>query len=315
MASGKVREPKSVQVADKDAGQRVDRWLKSLFANVPYVAVQKLIRQGRVRINGVKCKPDARVGEGDRVSFPPDVAEQGAREMERGAAFQVGDADVKLIESSIVYEDKYILVINKPAGLPAQAGGGQVRSLDRILAGMYGEEKAPKLVHRLDRETTGLMVCAKNRSMAAALSEQFSGREIEKIYLALVTGEVRGESGKITKPIKKVGAIAKISADGDRAVTTWKVKKRISPTLVLLECTPHTGRMNQLRVHFADAGFPIVGDDKYEFRLARAAGRALGAKGEPLYLHAWKLGFVHPHSREKMHFEAALPEHFCALKG
>lgn len=311
MANG--REPKRVQVADKDAGQRLDRWLKALFSTVPYVAVQKMIRQGRVRVNGEKIKPDVRVVAGDSVSFPPDVEAREGRAAGQGA-LQVSVADVKMIEKALLFEDPWVMVLNKPAGLPAQAGGGQVRSLDRILAGMFGEEKAPKLVHRLDRETTGLMVCAKNRSTAAALSAQFAGREIEKVYLALVTGVVKGEKGKIEKPIKKVGPIAKVAADGERAVTTWKVRARISDTLTLLECTPHTGRMNQLRVHFADAGFPIVGDDKYEFARARAAGKALGVKGEPLYLHAWKLGFVHPQSGEKVAFEAPLPAHFAALQ-
>lgn len=314
MGEKKVREPQVVSVADRDVGQRVDRLLKALFAKVPYVALQKLIRQGRVRINGVKCRPDARVALGDRVSFPPDVAREGMREGKVGGAFQASEADVRMIEKATVFEDRWVLVLNKPAGLPAQAGGGQVRSLDRILAAVYGEEKAPKLVHRLDRETTGLMVCAKNRSTAAALAEQFSGREVQKVYVALVTGVVKGDKGRIEKPIKKVGALARVAPDGDRAVTTWKVLRRIAPTLTLLECTPHTGRMNQLRVHFADAGHPIVGDDKYEFARAKAAAKALGAKGLPLYLHAWKLGIRHPQTGESLSFEAPWPEHFAALE-
>lgn len=312
MVEKKVREPARKVVGEEDAGQRVDRWLKRVFAEVPYVGLQKLIRQGRVRVNGVKCKGDARLAAGDVVSFPPDVAKVGA--VAGKGAFQASERDVRMVEEATVFEDKWLLVLNKPAGLPAQAGGGQVRSLDRILAAMYGEDKAPKLVHRLDRETTGLIVCAKNRSTAAALGEQFAGREVEKIYMALVAGKLPGGKGEIRRPIKKAGAFARIAADGDKAHTSWELLAEVGEGLHLLACTPHTGRMNQLRVHFADAGWPIVGDDKYAFDVAQAAGRKLHAKGAiPLYLHAWKLVLRHPQSGEIVRLEAKLPPHLAAL--
>lgn len=311
----------TLAVADTDAGQRVDRLLKNRFAEVPYVAIQKLLRQGRVRLNGAKTKPDARVAAGDVLSFPADFGVRDAassgplRPRQNGSVFVPTDADVDMIARATLFEDRSLLVINKPAGLPAQAGGGQVRSLDRILAAIYGPEKAPKLVHRLDRETTGLIVCAKNRTMAAALSAQFSGREVEKEYLALVAGDLPGVRGRIEKPILKTGAFAKVDARGDKALTTWRLLHSFAgEALHLIACTPHTGRMNQLRVHFADAGFPIVGDDKYAFEIAKAAGRALHPAGAiPLYLHAWHLSIAHPQTGAPLQLTAPPPIHFAAL--
>lgn len=305
-----------LKVAEVDSGQRVDRLLKNRFAEVPYVAIQKLLRQGRVRVNGGKIKPDARVEAGDELTFPADFGTRstGTKTAAAQSVFTPTDADVEMVAHATVYEDKALLVLNKPAGLPAQAGGGQTRSLDRILAAIYGEEKAPKLVHRLDRETTGLIVCAKNRTTAAALSAQFAGREVQKEYLALVTGTLPGARGKITKPILKVGAMAKVDARGDAATSTWQQLHSFSPTLHLISCTPHTGRMNQLRVHFAHEGFPIVGDDKYAFQQAKAAARLLHPKGAlPLYLHAWHLNIENPLNNQKLNLTAPPPPHFQAL--
>lgn len=305
-----------LKVAEADSGQRIDRLLKNRFADVPYVAIQKLLRQGRVRVNGSKIKPDARVTAGDELTFPADFGTRspGPKTAAAQSVFTPTDADVEMVARATVYEDKALLVLNKPAGLPAQAGGGQTRSLDRILAAIYGEEKAPKLVHRLDRETTGLIVCAKNRTTAAALSAQFAGREVEKEYLALVTGPLPGARGKITHPILKVGALARVDAKGDAATSTWKLLHSFSATLHLISCTPHTGRMNQLRVHFAHAGFPIVGDDKYAFQQAKAAARMLHATGPlPLYLHAWHLRIKNPLNNQAVSFTAPPPPHFAAL--
>ncbi len=300
------------KVTDTSEGQRLDRWLKGVFADVPYIGLQKLIRTGKVRINGVKAKADARLAAGDVVTYPADFAEHGGKREATGLAYQASSADMEMLETCTVYEDDAMLVLNKPAGLPAQAGGGQVRSLDRIFESVYGE-KAPKLVHRLDRETTGLIVCAKNRTMAAALTSQFAARETEKTYLSVVVGTLPAKKGEVKAPIAKVGPFAQVAKNGDAAHTSW-MWLASDGVLHLLACVPHTGRMNQLRVHMEHIGLPMLGDDKYGNAYVKEAGKALHAKGKvPLYLHAWKLVIKHPKTGQLLHLEAPLPEHVAAF--
>ena len=300
------------RVAETDGGQRLDRWLKGIFPNLPYIAVQKLVRLGKVRVDGVKAKADTRLEGGSVVTFPADVKDEGAKRPHgEGPAYQITSADMEMLETCTMYEDGAMLVMNKPAGLPTQAGGGQVRSLDRIFEGVYGE-KAPKLVHRIDRETTGILVCAKNRTMAAALTEQFAARETKKEYLAVVVGKLPGKTGEIKDSILKAGAFAKIDVKGDKAHTSWKWLAS-DGELHLLACVPHTGRMNQLRVHLSHVGLPMLGDDKYGNDSLKVVGKGIHGNNVPLYLHAWRLGIVHPQSGEKMQFEAPLPAHFAAM--
>lgn len=300
------------KVDETDAGQRLDRWLKGVFADVPYIGLQKLIRTGKVRINGTKAKADARLAGGDVVTYPADFGARGEKRGGGGAAYQASSADIQMLEDCTVFEDDAMLVLNKPAGLPAQAGGGQVRSLDRILESVYGE-RAPKLVHRLDRETTGLIVCAKNRTMAAALTAQFAARETEKTYLSVVVGTLPGKSGEIEANIAKVGPFAKVDKNGDYAHTSWRWLAS-DGDLHLLACVPHTGRMNQLRVHMAHMGLPMLGDDKYGNAHVKDAGKSLHETGGiPLYLHAWKLVMAHPKTGERVALEAPLPEHVAAF--
>lgn len=301
-------------VPENDAGQRLDRWLKGIFPNLPYIAVQKLVRQGKVRVDGVKAEAATRLNGGAVVTFPADFAE-GERRAQTGdgPAYQVTSDDMVMLEAATLYEDGAMLVLNKPAGLPAQAGGGQVRSLDRIFEGIFGAEKAPKLVHRIDRETTGLLVCAKNRTMAHALTEAFAGREIQKEYLAVVVGTLPAERGDIREPIAKVGPFAKVAPHGDKAHSSWRLLAS-DGQMHLVACVPHTGRMNQLRVHMDYIGLPMLGDDKYGNDALKMAGKAVHPTGKiPLYLHAWKLQLAHPKTGEPMAFEAPLPAHFAAM--
>lgn len=300
------------KVPETDAGQRLDRWLKGVFPNLPYIAVQKLVRLGKVRVDGVKAEAATRLDVGALVTYPADFAD-GVRERGDAPAYQVNSDDMAMLETATLYEDSSMLVLNKPAGLPAQAGGGQVRSLDRIFEGVYGADKAPKLVHRIDRETTGLLVCAKNRTMAQALTGAFAGREVSKEYLAVVVGTLPAKKGDIKEPIAKVGPFARVDASGDKAHTSWTWLAS-DGDMHLLACVPHTGRMNQLRVHLDYVGLPILGDDKYGNDGLKAAGKAVHPVGKiPLYLHAWKLALAHPQSGEPMRFEAPLPAHFAVM--
>lgn len=297
------------QAAD---GQRLDRWLKKTCPDMPYVAVQKLLRTGKIRVDGKRAKGEMRLGVGMVV----EVMSHEVKVMGEGAssAYQITRADRALISDNIVFEDDALLVLNKPAGLAAQAGSGVSRSLDRLVVAVW-PDSPPKLTHRLDKDTTGLIVLAKTRAAAQAVTASFAGRDVAKVYLALLVGKMPKEVGDIVAPLAKVahahGSHAVVREDGDAAHTSWKVVREFEG-LTLVEATPHTGRMNQLRAHFAHVGCPLVGDEKYGGEASVAAAKRLGF-GKSLYLHAWKLGLPHPVTGARLELMAGLPEHFKTL--
>ncbi|HEX2859006.1 MAG TPA: RluA family pseudouridine synthase [Alphaproteobacteria bacterium] len=307
MASG------SLTITASDAGQRLDRFLKNRFPMIPYGAIQKWLRKGDVRINGKRAKPDARLEENDELRLPPQAMAAPPKKNE--GVYTVTHADRDMVKKALVFEDEAILVLNKPAGLGAQAGDGQTRSLDRILAGIYGADNAPKLVHRLDRETTGVMVLAKTRAAAAALGEQFKGRDVSKEYLVLAVGKLAGQtSGVIDVNLAKKGPMAVAGGEGDVAQTRWKVLASggEEENLHVILAEPLTGRMNQIRAHLAHIGLPLVGDGKYGGPQARELARRL-LTPNVLYLHAWKLALSHPVTGKPCRWEAEAPPHFRAL--
>lgn len=277
-------------------GQRLDRYLKKALPELPFVAIQKMLRTGRIRVDGKRAKADARLVAGQTLEVPttdaqPKPAGQGA--------YQLTKADKTLLESITLHEDEHVLVLNKPAGLAAQAGSGITKSLDRMLAAHYGAANAPKITHRLDKETTGLIVFAKTRAAAAHVTAQFANHQVEKHYLALLEGQGLESSGHIRAPLAKVahahGSRSVVREDGDHAHTSYTtLAKPDGHTLV--DATPHTGRMNQLRAHFAHVGHPIAGDFKY----------GAAARG-PLHLHAWKLALAHPATGKPVSFVAPPP--------
>lgn len=294
------------KVAATDNGQRLDRWLKRICAGVPFVGLQKAIRTGTIRINGRKAQPDTRLQTGDIVQLPQFTPSE-----KQGPAYTPSAAELKELRAMIVHEDKQLLVFNKPQGLAAQAGGGVVKSLDRLLVAAYGTERAPKLVHRLDKETSGLMVCAKNRTTAAALSAQWAGRDVTKAYLLVVQSDTLAAKGEFKEPLLKVGPVSKVDAKGDSAHTSWVRLGQVGEGLIAVLAYPRTGRMNQIRAHFAHHNAPLVGDDKYgPFAQNKALGKTLGTG---LALHAWRVKLTHPFSNESMVLEAPLPYHMGAL--
>jgi 23S rRNA pseudouridine955/2504/2580 synthase len=300
-------------VPEAEAGQRLDRWLKAQAPEVPYVAWQKMLRQGQVRVNGRKAQAGARLAGGDVIQVAGWLNVAPAEAGEGGKDWAISGALVRDLRARVVFEDAALWIVNKPAGLAAQAGSGVVQSLDRALAAMFGADRAPKLVHRLDRETTGLIVAAKNRTHAANLTAQFAARTPVKQYLALVVGAIGAPHGRIDAPLGKVGAKAVVQTGGDVAVTTWQRVVEFmhqGQTFSVLLCRPKTGRMNQIRVHLAHVGHPLVGDGKYGMGEAvKRAGRVLHEKGNvPLYLHAWELQLRHPVSGVVETWQAGLPE-------
>ena len=282
-----------------DAGSRLDHFLASRIPELSRSRIQALMEEGRVLVNGEpklrSCK--LRGGEAIALTVPAVIASENLPE------------DIAL---EILFEDDDLIVINKPAGLvvhpaPGHAGGTLVNALLHhctSLSGIGGVER-PGIVHRLDKETSGCLVAAKNDAAHQSLTEQFAGREVRKIYLAICAGILKKKKGTINVPLgrhpvhrQKMGIRVR---DGREAVTDWLVLAAL-PCGTLVRCTLHTGRTHQIRVHMKHLGHPVVGDEVYGKRAGFA--RQL--------LHAWKLGFSHPRTGIPLDFTAPIPSDFLA---
>lgn len=297
-----LRENIELIVPDEHAGWRLDRYLASALPEFSRSRLQALIRAGEVELQGRKVAARQAVRRGDvvRLQIPP------AEEIE------TKPEDIPL---EILFEDEDLLVLNKPAGLVVHPGAGnQSHTLVNALlhhcpnlSGIGGKQR-PGIVHRLDKETSGCLVVAKNDLAHNELARQFAGREVTKIYLALVSGTPKRRSGKIGAPIGRHPIHRKkMHVDprrGRAAETDYRVLKS-SGKASLLECTLHSGRTHQIRVHLHHLGHPVIGDTLY--------GRKATAPRQ--MLHAWKLGFVHPRTGERMLFEAPIPADFLAAGG
>ena len=289
-----------LEVSRERAGLRLDRFLALELPDFSRSRLQVLILGGNVQLNEQEPRPREVVKTGDRIRLhvPP---------LEKIEA--VGE-DIPL---QILFEDDDLLVINKPAGMVVHPGAGNqkhtlVNALlnhCETLSGIGGKER-PGIVHRLDKETSGCLVVAKNDAAHRELSKQFAARALKKVYLALVAGRLRKPSGVIDAPIarhpvhRQRMSVARNSR-GRSAMTEYRVV-RAGAELSLVECALHSGRTHQIRVHLHHLGHPIVGDKVYAPKLAKNFPRQM--------LHAWKLGFAHPRSGDWIEFEAPLPPDF-----
>ncbi|MDW5443679.1 RluA family pseudouridine synthase [Polaromonas sp. SM01] len=315
------------------AGQRLDNFLIRQLKGVPKTHVYRIIRSGEVRINKGRVSADTRVAAGDVVRLPPvrtsERADEKAKAMavevaRHGAASTVGGYAPSR-EFPILFEDDHVLAIDKPAGVAVHGGSGVAFGVIEQLRMARPDWNFLELVHRLDRETSGILLVAKKRMALKNLQEQFRERETDKIYLALVSGAWPANKKVLDKPLQKylladgerrVQVVGKDHPDGMRAVTLVKVKARLAPpagmpgqVFTLLEVTIKTGRTHQIRVHLASEGHPIAGDDKYgDFELNKALQKEVaGPALKRMFLHAWRLKFTHPSSSKRIELLAALP--------
>jgi 23S rRNA pseudouridine955/2504/2580 synthase len=302
-------------VDEGSAGQRLDNFLLRELKGVPKTHVYRIIRSGEVRVNKGRASADTRLVLGDEVRLPP------VRVATPDAATQ-GDA-VPPREFPVLFEDDHLLVIDKPAGVAVHGGSGVSFGVIEQLRRARPEAKFLELVHRLDKETSGLLLLAKRRSALTALQEQFRQRETGKTYAALVAG-AWPEARKVVDVAlqktldaageRRVRAVPADHAQGQRSISLVRVMQGFAtpaPGFTLLDVTIKTGRTHQIRVHLAHEGHPIVGDEKYgEFALnkALASGRLVAdCRFDRMFLHARRLSFDHPASGERLTLEAPLP--------
>jgi 23S rRNA pseudouridine955/2504/2580 synthase len=289
----------TLEVGDESEAQRIDNFLLRRLKGVPKSHVYRVLRSGEVRVNSGRVKPDYRLHIGDRVRVPPvRVSSSTSKPVPRPH------------ELPIVHEDASLLVVDKPSGVAVHGGSGVSHGVIESLRASRPEATMLELAHRLDRDTSGLLVIAKKRSALVELHRMLRDGEVEKIYVAVVKGVPANKQFDVTEALHKY-----VNAKGERrvavkdggmaAVTKVKLLGK-SGALSVLELRLMTGRTHQIRVHLAHAGHPVLGDDKYgDFELNRALARQ-GVKR--LFLHACRIGFVHPVTKEKLRLESPLPQ-------
>jgi 23S rRNA pseudouridine1911/1915/1917 synthase len=290
-------------ITKENTGGRLDHFLSGEITHLSRARIQSLIKSGHILLNGVQAKPGAKIRAGDHIA----VVEPPAEPVTTGA---------EEIPLDIMHEDGDLIVINKPAGLVVHPAAGNwshtlVNALLHhcpALSGIGGEQR-PGIVHRLDKETSGCIVVAKNDAAHQNLSRQFSGRKVLKIYLALVAGILKTKCGVIENaigrhPIHRKRMAVVDAARGRNAKTDYRVLQEVSCNS-LVECTLHTGRTHQIRVHMKHLGHPLLGDKLYDPKHADAYPRQM--------LHAWKLGFFHPRTEQWMEFKAPIPKDMMNL--
>jgi 23S rRNA pseudouridine955/2504/2580 synthase len=296
---------KFVTVEEDSAGQRLDNFLIRELKGVPKTHVYRIIRSGEVRVNKGRAGADTRVETGDVVRVPPvRISEKVAQKLEKPAPAR---------EFPLLFEDGHVMAVDKPAGVAVHGGSGVSFGVIEQLRRARPAAPFLELVHRLDRETSGILLVAKKRSALTRLQDQFRERETGKTYLAVVNGTWPASKKVIDVALHKylqadgerrVKVVAKDDPDGMRSITLVKVAQRLGD-FTLLEVTIKTGRTHQIRVHLASQGHPIAGDDKYgDFEL----NKALQKRGlKRMFLHAWRLQFNHPATGERIELMAPLP--------
>ncbi|PSM19554.1 RluA family pseudouridine synthase [Nitratireductor sp. StC3] len=303
-----------ITVESGEAGMRLDRWFKAHFPGLGFGQLQKLLRSGQIRVDGGRAKSDTRVEPGQVVRVPPlAVDRKGEAPLTQRTMRDRSDAD--LLSKMLLYEDPQVFVFDKPSGLAVQGGSGVSRHLDQMLEAWRNKKgEKPRLVHRLDRDTSGALVVARTRQAAMRLAEAFRGRDAKKTYWALVKGVPRKREDRISSWLVKEqtpdGDRMRVARHGeagaDHAISHYRVIEQAGMALSWLQMEPFTGRTHQLRVHAAAIGCPIIGDPKY-FE-ADQNWEMPGGIQNRLHLHARRIVIPHPRGGT-IDVTAPLPPH------
>ncbi len=315
-------------VGEDEAEQRLDRFLRRHYPQLGQIRIEKMCRKGELRVDGARAKPATRLEPGQKVRVPPfpdEEAERPAREPRR-----ISEADAEMIRACVLYRDDHLIALDKPAGLATQGGEGQERHVVLLAEALkFGKEDAPKLVHRLDKDTSGVLLLARTGRAAAALARAFQAKTTEKTYWAAVAGSPKLKQATIRfglvkagpKGAEKMRCIHPNEVDATegakRAVTDYAVIETIGKRAAWVALRPVTGRTHQLRAHMAEIGHPVVGDGKYGGNATTNEGDGWGAQlgGEvsrKLHLHARRIAFPHPlEPGRRLVITAPLPAHMA----
>ena len=317
-------------VAGEEGEQRLDRWFRRRFPHVTQGAVEKMCRTGQLRVDGGRAKAADRVVPGMEIRVPPLPEGEAPKPVES----RMAKTDVGMIQDAVLWKDEHMIVLNKPAGLPSQGGSGQgARHVDALAEALkFGCKEKPKLVHRLDKDTSGVLLLARTDRVARALSEALRHREARKIYWAVVAGVPDPRQGSIKFGLVKAPGRGR-GGEGEKMIcvhpskvaetegakrartdyfTLWFLGTRLS----WMALEPVTGRTHQLRAHMAEIGHPILGDGKYGGAGQENPGDGWGATSggdisRKLHLHARSLTIEHPITKDVMTFTAPLPDHMA----
>jgi 23S rRNA pseudouridine955/2504/2580 synthase len=300
-----------ITVATDDDGQRLDRWIKRHAPEIPFGLAQKLMRKGQVRVDGKRAKPDTRLIAGQDIRLPP------VEDKQMGDKYRLNEKDEKLMKSLVIYDDGDILAINKPFGIATQGGMNIGRHIDGMLEALVNDDGVkPRLVHRLDRDTSGVLLLARSADMARHMGKIFSGRHIRKIYWAITVPAPDMNDGEIRAPLGKGTGVEKDKMvvdeeNGQSAATLFEVIDRAGKQAAFVAFWPKTGRTHQIRAHAAFMGCPIAGDEKY----ARVRGAdekkpevVVEGLSKRLHLHAAEISFAHPRTGKNLLIKAPLPD-------
>jgi len=291
-----------ITIDDNHAGQRIDNFLVTLLKGVPKSRVYRILRKGEVRVNKKRIKPVYRLADGDMVRIPP------IKVNEEKELPNVKLQKVATLEQHILFEDNYLIVMNKPSGIAVHGGSGLKFGLIEGLRALRPDAKFLELVHRLDRDTSGCILIAKRRSTLRALHEQLREKTVEKNYQALVKGQWDKADKAVNAPLLKNTLqsgerIVRVNPEGKDSYTKFKILQRFE-NCTLVQASPVTGRTHQIRVHTLHAGHPIAGDDKYGAADFDKQMKSIGLNR--LFLHSASIRFFHPNEEQTMFFEAPL---------
>ncbi len=321
-----------IEIPEGEGDQRLDRWLKRRFPQLSQGRIEKMCRKGECRVDGGRVKASSRVEDGQKVRIPP-LPEGDAPYQPPKPTASVSDEDIEMIQSCVIYRDDHVIAINKPPGLPVQGGSGQVRHVDGLSEALrFGFDEKPRLVHRLDKDTSGVLLLARTQAAARNLTGEIRNRKTRKIYWALVAGVPTPYLGEIKYALVKAPGHGKSGENekmravhprdidstpgAKRAHSLYATLYRVASRAAWVALEPVTGRTHQLRAHMSEIGHPIIGDGKYGGSGQENLGDGWGAQlggiiSKKLHLHARTIGFSHPVTGKPVVIHAPLSEHMA----